>query len=61
MMSTKSQIEARKGMPSKKKIREYWAKWLVEQQKFDSVSEVMEDEYCFACGFLSGTEQKPIP
>ena len=61
MMSTKSQIEARKSMPLRKKIREYWAEWLVEQQKFDSVSEVMEAEYCFACGFLSGTEQKPIP
>lgn len=38
------------GMPSKKEIRAYWAKKLVELGKFDSITEFMEDDYCFACG-----------
>ena len=37
-------------MPTTKAIRKHWADWLVDQGKFDSVGEVLEDNYCFACG-----------
>lgn len=40
-------------MPPPIQIRAAWAPWLVDEaQKFDSVVEVMEDDYCFACGML---------
>lgn len=42
----------RKDMPSQSVIREYWGEWLVEIGKFDSLIEVHEDDYCFACGML---------
>lgn len=41
----------RKGMATSATIRKHWAEWLVEQGKFDSVEEVLEGNYCFACGF----------
>ena len=37
-------------MPDKEAVRQWWAPWLVEKEKFDSVGEVMEADYCFACG-----------
>ena len=40
--------------PSKRMIRDYWADWLVKIGKFDSVQEVKEAYYCFACGFDHG-------
>lgn len=42
-------METRK-MPTCDAIRRHWAKKLVEIDKFDSVEEVMEANYCFACG-----------
>ena len=42
----------RKALPSKNVIRKQWAEWLVEVGKFDSVTEVMEADYCWACGFI---------
>ena len=48
---TSSNAEKRKGMPTAKAIREHWAKWLVEQGKFDSTRQVIQGKYCFACGF----------
>jgi hypothetical protein len=42
-------MEARK-MPTCDAIRRHWAEKLVEIGKFDSVQEVMEANYCFACG-----------
>tara|TARA_Y100000310_G_scaffold326970_1_gene392635 strand:- start:451 stop:858 length:408 start_codon:yes stop_codon:yes gene_type:complete len=37
----------------KRKVREYWAERLVKLGKFDSIFEVMEADYCFACGFTA--------
>lgn len=40
-----------RNMPSRRRIAGYWAERLVELGKFDSVEEVLEADYCFACGF----------
>lgn len=48
---SKEQNKKRAGMASKAKIKEYWGTKLVELEKFDSISELMEADYCFACGF----------
>ena len=50
---TSSNAEKRKGMPTAKAIKKHWAQWLVTAGKFDSIQEVLEDDYCFACGFTS--------
>ena len=47
-------------MPSAKAIRAHWAEKLVELGKFDSVKEVMEADYCFACGFQGECERAHI-
>jgi len=39
--------------PSKALIRKQWAGWLVGMGKFDSVTEVMEADYCWACGWTN--------
>src|SRR4051812_41127985 len=52
-------MTARK-MPTKKAIKTHWAEFLVGIDKFDSVHEVMEDDYCFACGLLADTERSHI-
>jgi len=44
-------------MPSKKAIKEHWAQWLIDIDKFDSREEVFEDDYCFACGMQEKTER----
>ena len=41
----------RRNLPKHAEIRAFWAPKLVEIGKFDSIEEVMEDDYCFACGF----------
>jgi hypothetical protein len=45
------QIEKRGTMPSQKAIREYWAPRLWNDKGFDSVTEFLSGDYCFACGF----------
>lgn len=37
--------------PHKRNLKYHWAEWLVAQDKFDSVKEVLEADHCFACGF----------
>ena len=44
-------------MPKKTAIKNYWEKWLVEQGKFDSIIEVLEADYCWACGFIGETDK----
>ena len=45
-------------MPNKAKIKKYWTNELLDLQKFDSEFELMEADYCFACGFyFGGTER----
>jgi hypothetical protein len=34
-----------------REIRIFWAPKLVELDKFDSIEEVVAEDYCFACGF----------
>jgi len=52
-VASKSNTDKRKGMARSDVIRKHWAPWLVKQGKFDSVEEVLEGQYCFACGFES--------
>jgi hypothetical protein len=40
----------RRDLPSKVAIRKYWAARLVQLGKFDCETEIMEADYCFACG-----------
>lgn len=47
-------------LPSKSQIRDHWAVWLVEQDKFDSVVEVKEADHCFACGIEATTQRAHI-
>ena len=47
-------------MPTKKAIKTHWAKWLVYFEKFDSVDELFEADYCFACGMEEKTERAHI-
>ena len=44
-------------MPTKTAIKDYWKEWLVEQEKFDSITEVLEADYCWACGFIGETDK----
>ena len=44
-------------MPKKTAIKDYWKEWLVEQEKFDSITEVLEADYCWACGFIGETDK----
>ena len=44
-------------MPKKTAIKDYWKGWLVEQEKFDSITEVLEADYCWACGFIGETDK----
>jgi 5-methylcytosine-specific restriction endonuclease McrA len=44
-------ISTPRNLSHKKVIRNYWAIKLVEMGKFDSVEEVMEEDYCWGCGF----------
>jgi hypothetical protein len=39
-------------MPTKKVIKKHWQDWLIDQAKFDSIEELYEADYCFACGSL---------
>ena len=39
-------------MPTKKAIKTYWANHLVSIKKFDSIEELFEADYCFACGSI---------
>lgn len=45
---------------SKHDIKERWAEKLIELGKFDSKEEIMENDYCFACGMESNTEKAHI-
>jgi hypothetical protein len=45
-------------MPTKAKIKAYWAERLVEMGKFDSIQELYEADYCFACGCFTKAEYK---
>lgn len=45
---------------SKASIKEKWADKLVELGKFDSEKELMEEDYCFACGMKANTEKAHI-
>ena len=47
-------------MPSKRQIKTHWAEKLVYWEKFDSVEEVWEADYCWACGMLENTERAHI-
>ena len=44
-------------MPKKTAIKDYWKGWLVKQEKFDSITEVLEADYCWACGFIGETDK----
>jgi hypothetical protein len=44
-------------MPTKKAIKDFWAEHLVKIGKFDSVEELAEADYCFACGMEEKTER----
>ena len=46
-------------MPTRKAIKKYHAEWLVQIGKFDSIEELYEDDYCFACGFVDRREGDP--
>src|SRR6058998_3251082 len=46
----------RSAMPSPYEVRIHWASYLVECGKFDSIEEVMEEDYCFACGMYYRSE-----
>lgn len=46
-------------MPTCDAIRRHWAEKLVEIGKFDSVQEVMEANYCFACGMIVESVTQP--
>lgn len=47
----------RRDMATIKQIREHWAPYLVECEKFDSIDEVMDSPArCFACGFFQEGE-----
>jgi hypothetical protein len=39
-------------MPTKKAIKMHWANRLVNIAKFDSIEELFEADYCFACGTI---------
>jgi len=43
-------------MPSRKVIKQYWADELVKKGKFDSIEELYEADYCFACGSIDDKE-----
>ena len=43
-------------MPSRKVIKQYWANELVKKGKFDSIEELYEADYCFACGSIDDKE-----
>jgi 5-methylcytosine-specific restriction endonuclease McrA len=47
-------------MPSKKQIKDYWAKQLIAWDKFDSFEEVYEADYCWGCGMEEKTERAHI-
>lgn len=47
-------------MPSKLQIKTHWAEVLVSWEKFDSVEEVWEADYCWACGMEEKTERAHI-
>lgn len=47
-------------MATKEEIKNEWAEKLVEMGKFDSEEELMEEDYCFACGMKSNTEKAHI-
>jgi hypothetical protein len=49
--SKRRQIEKRSTMPSHKAIREFWAPRLWEVKGFDSMTEFLSGDPCFACGF----------
>ena len=40
-------------MPTKKAIKKHWENWLVENGKFDSLEDLWERDYCFACGMIN--------
>ena len=42
---------ATRKLPTKKKIRQYWCERLWEGKGYDSPSEFLNDNLCFACGF----------
>ena len=44
-------------MPSKKQIKEHWADWLIDQGKFDTLSELFEAEFCWGCAMEEKTER----
>ena len=41
-------------MPTKSAIQLHWAEWLIQEDKFDDISEVLSGYYCFACGMDYG-------
>ena len=43
-------------MPTKSAIKNHWDSQLVLLGKFDSIEEVWEADYCFACGMLDGKD-----
>jgi|ERR1035437_6047286 hypothetical protein len=47
----------RKNMASKFNIINFWAEKLIELGKFDSIEELLEANYCFACSFEFITER----
>jgi len=44
----------RGGMPTAKRVREYWSLKIYKLKGFDSPEEFLEDEWCFACGLQIG-------
>jgi 5-methylcytosine-specific restriction endonuclease McrA len=43
-------MKSQRKMPTKTQVKAHWAEWLVDNDKFDCISEVLENDYCFACG-----------
>ena len=43
-------------MPRKIEVKKYWGPMLVKLKKFDSLHEVMEADYCFACGMMGSID-----
>jgi len=51
-------MKQKRKMPTKRQIKVFWSDYLTKAEwyhnaspKFDSVSELFEDDYCFQCGF----------